>query len=89
VSQQHDSSNVAILLHQLTCFLSRVTLKRSKSLSCFLRADFSNLFANEPLVHLLSTSADSHCFFKAAAPEARGSFGMMMLVRLTLERGAA
>lgn len=28
-----------------TCFLNRITLKRSKSLSCFLRACLSNFFA--------------------------------------------
>lgn len=78
-----------LLLRIRTCFLRRVTLKRSKSLSCFLRDALSNFFAYELFDHLLSISDASHFFLRATVPAVRGRLSIFSPVSVMLERGAA
>ena len=70
------------------CFLNTITLKRSKSLNCFLRAALAVDFAAGLLAHLLSTSNFAHAFSRPVWPMASGSFGSTMLVRERWESGA-
>ena len=80
--------SLSSLEYQRTCFLNRMTLKRSKSLSCVLRMLLCLLFANELLFHLFSTSASSHLFLSALWPIPRG-ISITMPVRDMYDRFAA
>ncbi len=71
-----------------TCFLSFMTLNRSKSLSSFLRMLRSLLFWKFDACHFSSTLCSAHCFLSAPVPAARGSLGMTIPVRDMDDSGA-
>ena len=75
-------------LLRLTCFLTRMALKRSKSFKLCLLAVFALLSAYALLFHLLSTSCAFHCLVSAPVPAALGSFSRTIRVRERFERGA-
>lgn len=74
--------------HPPTCFLRRMTLKRSKSVNCLRLTERSRFLAQALLFHLLSTLFFSQRALRAVWPAARGSFSMTMGVRDRSEREA-
>lgn len=60
------------------CFLSRTTLKRSKSDSSFRRACWSRFLAQLVSFHLASTPAFSHAALTVPDLAPRGSFSMVI-----------
>lgn len=71
-----------------TCFLSLITLKRSKSVNCLRFADCALLLAHALPSHFCSTSAFSQAVFSAPLPMPRGILRTTG-VRETSARGVA
>lgn len=81
-------STVSPEFHPRTCFLRRITLKRSKSVSCLRLTERSRFLAQALLFHLLSTESFSQRALRAVWPAARGSFSITMGVKERSEREA-
>lgn len=71
------------------CFLNRMTLNRSKSVSAFLRSVWSFLLAHLLSFHLASISAFSHAFFSVPVRTARGSLAILRSDSSTSEKEIA
>lgn len=73
----------------LTCFFSRITLNRSKSVSVFLRSCCSLFLAHDDSAHFWSIPSFSHNFATAPVPAAFGNLAMMNGVSEIVLRGRA
>ncbi len=67
----------AFLSSNRRCFLSRMTLNRSKSVSALLRSVWSFRFAHLLSFHLASMPDFSHAAFRVPVRTARGSFSIL------------
>jgi len=76
------------LEYRLTCFLSLITLKRSKSVNALLLTTFSRVLAHVLLFHFDSTCSFSQRVLVGPVPAERGSLAMTIGVKEREARGA-